>query len=158
MSNQIVKRFTMLMLVVGLAFAATAVSANAQTTSAHVIANIPFEFVVGTATLPAGKYTVRAATSNSEALRISSRDTESSAIRLSSLVKDKSEKRKARMVFHRYGQQYFLAEVWSGDNYGRQVFESKRERNLRREIEMIASKTNSASEGYQIVEVVALAR
>jgi hypothetical protein len=158
MLNQIVKSFTMLMLVVGLAFAATVVTANAQLTSTHVIADIPFDFVVGKATLPAGKYTVTSATSAGDALRITSRDNDSSAIRLCSAAMDKSEKRKARMVFHRYGQQYFLAEVWSGDNYGRLVFESKQERNLRRELEMIASKSDSPTESYQIVEVVALAR
>lgn len=147
----------MLSLVVGLAFAATVVSANAQSAT-YVIADIPFDFVVGKTTLPAGKYTVRAATSDGDALLIASRETEASAIRLSSGVTDKSEKRKARMVFRRYGQQHFLAEVWSGNELGRKVFESKTERRLRRELEMIAAKSGSASDRYQIVEVVALAR
>ena len=151
MSKQIFKSFTMLTLAVGLALAVGVASANGQMTSTRVIADIPFDFIVGGTTLPSGEYTVSAVTSNSDGLRISSRDGKSSAIRLSNLAMDESKKQNARLVFHRYGQQYFLAEVWTGQDYGRKLMESKRERSLRRELGSIASK----SETSQTVEIVA---
>lgn len=154
MSKQIFKSFTMLTLAVGLALAVGVASANGQMTSTRVIADIPFDFIVGGTTLPSGEYTVSAITSNSDGLRISSRDGKSSAIRLSNLAMDESKQRIARIVFRRYGQQYFLAEVWTGADYGRRLMQSKRERSLRRELASNASK----SETYQTVEIVALVR
>ena len=150
MSKQLVKSLTMLTLVVGLAMAAVVVPANGQV-STFVSADIPFDFIVANKTLPAGKYTVTEASSNG--LRIRSRDAESSAMRLTNVITDKSKKRSARMVFHRYGQQYFLTEVWSGESYGHQLLKCSKERHLREELARKAS-TN----GYEIVEVIAQVR
>ena len=158
MSNQIVKNLSMLTLVVGLALAAAVVSANGQATSILVTADIPFDFIVADKTLPSGRYTVRAATSDGQGLKISSRDGKASVIRLSNSAVETSKKRNARMVFHRYGQQYFLAEVWSGDDYGRQLLQCKKERYLRHELASNASKSDSAKRSYEIVEVVAMVR
>lgn len=157
MPKQLVKTLTMLTLVVGLALTAGVVSANAQLTSHGVIADIPFDFVVGDQTLPSGKYSVRATTNDGLGLRISNLNRKASAVRLSNSVTENSRKAKARMVFHRYGQQYFLVQIWSGDKYGNQLRECKKERNLRQDLAANASKNNPAADGYQIVEV-ALAR
>jgi len=157
MTKQLVKTLTMLTLVVGLALAATVLSAKAQLTSHGVIADIPFDFIVGDQTLPSGKYSVRAATGDGLGLTISNFNRKASAIRLTDPVTEKSENRNARLVFHRYGEQYFLAEIWSGDKQGNQFRECKRERSLQQDLAANASKTNSAKNGYQIVEV-ALAR
>lgn len=158
MSNQIVKSLTMLTLVVGLVLAAAVVSANGQVTSHLATADIPFDFIVADKTLPSGKYTVRAATGDGQGLAIRSVDGKSSVIRLSNSAEDTSKKRNARMVFHRYGQQYFLAEVWTGDSYGRRLMQSKKERRLREELASNTSKGDSVRGSYQIVEVVALVR
>ena len=151
MPKQILKTLTMLTLVVGFALTAAVVSANGQMTSTIVTANIPFDFVVADKTLPAGNYNVNSVTSDGAALKISSRDGKSAAMRLTDLIPEKREKRTARMVFHRYGQKYFLAEVWTGDEYGRELRRCKTERILQHEL---ASNTSN----YQIVEVVALVR
>ena len=158
MSKQIVKSLSMLTLVVGLALAAGVKSANGQTASHTVTATIPFDFIVGEKRLPAGKYIVTSATSDGLGLRIQNRTEKPSAFRLSNPVAEKSQKHSPRMVFHRYGQQYFLAEVWSGDSYGRQLMESKGERNLRQELASNESKSDSVKSGYEIVEVVASLR
>lgn len=158
MSKRIVKGLSMLTLIVGLALAVTVKSANGQTTSHAVTAQIPFDFIVGNKTLPAGRYMVSSATSDGEGVKILNRDGKSRAFRLTNLVAEKSQKRNARMVFHRYGQQYFLAEVWSGDGYGQQLIPCKRERNLRHELASNASKIDLASGSYQLVEVVASVR
>ena len=158
MAKQLLKTLTMLSLVVGLALAATVVSANGQTKSHAVTANIPFDFIVGDKTLPSGKYVVSAVTDNGAGLRISSRDGKASAIRFSLSVAEKSKNRSARMVFHRYGQQYFLAEVWSGEEYGRELMQCKKERTLRQEAASIAATRDSGQGNYQTVEVVAMVR
>lgn len=154
MTNQIVKRFTMLTLVVGLMLAGAVVSANAQANANRVTADIPFDFIVGDKILPAGKYTVNTTASNRQGLRISNSAGKSLAMIFSLAIAEKTEERTARMVFHRYGQQYFLAEVWSGDDYGSQLVKCKRERNVRRELASNDAKSGS----YQIVEVVAQVR
>jgi hypothetical protein len=157
MSSRILKNFTMLALVVGLALATTLVSANAQSKSV-VRADIPFDFIVGNKTLPAGKYMVNSATSDGQALNIRRREGKSLALVLTHEATEQSNKRIARMVFHRYGDQYFLAEVWSGDSYGRQLMESKIERNLRQELASNRPKSGSVTASYEIVEVAALVR
>ena len=158
MSKQFVKSLTMLTLVVGLALAATVVSANGQMTSQLAIADIPFDFIVADKTLPSGKYAVSKATDNGQVLRISSLDGKSSVIRLSISAIDTSKKQNARMVFHRYGQQYFLAQVWTGDSYGRELRQCQKERRLRKEMASIASNSDSGKASYEIVEVVAMVR
>ena len=130
MTKHLVKNLSMLTLVVGLALAAGVQSANGQT-SHGVTAAIPFDFVVGDKTLPAGNYLVSSVTNDGTGLRIQNRDAKPAAFRFSSLIPEKNNKRSARMVFHRYGQQYFLAEIWSADGYGRALRQCKRERNLR---------------------------
>jgi len=157
MSSRILKNFTMLALVVGVALATTLVSANAQSTSI-VRANIPFDFIVGDKTLPAGKYTVNSAASDGQALNIRTSEGKSLALVLTHDAAERSQKRIARMVFHRYGQQYFLAEVWSGASHGRQLMQSKRERNLRQELASNESKSDSVRSSYEVVEVAVLVR
>jgi hypothetical protein len=158
MPKQILKTLTILTLVVGFALAADVKSANGQATSTFVTANIPFDFVVGDKTLAAGNYNVSSLTSGGDALKIISRDGKSAAIRLTDMVPERSEKRTARMVFHRYGQKYFLAEVWTGDDYGRKLRRCKTERILRDELASNTLKRDSVNGSYQIVEVVALVR
>jgi hypothetical protein len=44
-----------------------------------------------------------------------------------------NSKSSPRLVFHKYGDQYFLAAVWGADEMGHALPESNRERSLRRE-------------------------
>ncbi|MDQ2921028.1 MAG: hypothetical protein M3R52_05380 [Acidobacteriota bacterium] len=160
MKKQILKRFTMLMLIVGLALATAAVSANAQ--SQRVIANIPFEFVVGDKTLPGGEYSLRSASAASDALMVQGADNGKSAVRLSYPAKEK-DKTHARLVFHRYGQSYFLAEVWDGQNTGRQIVKSRQERAIERELASIPlasipTRSEPARNTCETIEVVAVLR
>ncbi|MDQ6651883.1 MAG: hypothetical protein M3Y84_03975, partial [Acidobacteriota bacterium] len=67
MKKEILKAFTMLALIVALALATAVVSANAQSSNS-VIANIPFEFVVGGESMPSGKYITNAASADGRVL------------------------------------------------------------------------------------------
>ena len=82
MKREILKGVTMFAFLVALAIATAVVSANAQSSN-QLTSNIPFEFIVGNETLPAGAYTVRSVNDQGNALAIQSRDGENSAVRLS---------------------------------------------------------------------------
>ena len=159
MKSESLKRFTMLVLIT-LALATAAVSANAQSTASRVVANVPFEFSVGYKALPAGEYSVETITSASNGLLIKSSDGKISALRLSDATRQIKEKSQARLVFHRYGERYFLVEVWNGvDQTGRRITKSQEERALESEL-LLASATENAHPAatYEIVEVMALLR
>ena len=158
MKKELLKGLTMLTLVVALALATAVVSANAQSSN-KVVADIPFEFSVGYKTMPAGEYSVQAVSSAGNALLIQSRDAKTSALRLSDATEGIKNKAHARLVFHRYGERYFLAEVWNGaDSTGRQLLKSLEERAIERELASIASTSDEAGTTYEIVEVVAVLR
>ena len=153
MKKQLVKGITMLTMIVAIAFATAVVSAQAQSAKT-VISNIPFEFVVADQTLPAGKYQVHRAIGN--ALKISTRD--AAAFRLTNEI-EPSKDRRARLVFHRYGNRYFLAEVWTGaGEAGRQLLKSRQERAIEREMSTLASKLEQGECGPVLVEVAAVLR
>lgn len=96
-------------------------SAKAQSlATGRLVANIPFEFNVGSQTLPAGEYTVRniAQASANQVLQLRSRDGKVSAIvqtrGVISGIQDSS-----RLVFQRSGDRYHFAQAWmKGDRNG----------------------------------------
>jgi hypothetical protein len=157
MKKKLLKGFTMLMMMVALALATAAVSANAQSRN-NMMANIHFDFVVGDQTLPAGEYNVRAINEARNALMIQGTDNRKSATRLSFPNGELKNRTHARLVFHRYGQRYFLAQVWNGETAGRDLTKSKQERAMERELASIPSKSNPAQRAYETVEVVAVLR
>lgn len=149
MRKQMLKGFTMVILTVALALAAAVVSANAQSPS-KVSAVIPFDFTVGNQTMTSGEYSVSSISRDGEGLLIRSAGSGKSVIRLSNSIEPEKNKTHARMVFHRYGQRYFLAEVWGGGNStGRALTESREERAIRREFEKLSRNT------YETVELLA---
>jgi len=95
--------------------------------------NVPFAFDAGGKTLPAGQYEIRALTADGGGARlIQSKDRESSVILLTMPLEAKSGELEPRLVFHRYGDHYFLAQVWMGGLSGRRLFVSKREKEMAR--------------------------
>jgi len=154
-----IKGFTMLSLIVTLVLG-TALVANAQSTGMRVIANVPFEFSVGYKALPAGEYSVQSIAS-ANGLLIQSTDGKTSALRLSDATGRIKDKPKAHLVFHRYGERYFLAEVWNGvDNTGRQLLRSQEERAIESELRLASARENAHAPSviYETVEVVAILR
>jgi hypothetical protein len=155
MKRQILRGFTMLALTVAVSLATAVVSANAQ--SRTVIANIPFEFSVGEKALPSGQYMVKAITENGNALAVQNRRSGKSAMRLSNSIQASEESETTKLVFHRYGPRYFLAEVWvSGEKSGRQLIKTKEERTIESQLAAIFPKSEQAN--YEVVEIVASLR
>jgi hypothetical protein len=142
----------MLILVVAVAFATAVVSANAQSSNT-MRSQVPFEFIVGNKTLPAGEYKVSSPLSNNAAVMIRSTDGENGVVRLTNSIGSNADTSQAKLVFHRYGDKYFLAEIWSGaDSTGRVLLKSKQEKALRREYSAVAQAT------YEMIEILAMVR
>jgi hypothetical protein len=158
MKKELLKGFTMLMLVVVLALASAVVSANAQSAN-KVVADIPFEFSVGYKTMPSGEYQMRTIMSAGDALMIQSADAKLSALRQTEATAKMKDNNHARLIFHRYGERYFLAEVWNGANStGRQLLKSQEERALEGELANVSSPGSIAGNTFEIVEVAATYR
>jgi hypothetical protein len=158
MKKELLKGFTMLMLVVVLGLATAVASANAQSAN-KVFADIPFEFSVGYKTMPAGEYTVQTVATAGNSLMIQSADGKMAAVRLSEETRPIKNKTAARLVFHRYGERYFLAEVWNGvDLKGRQLLKSQEESAIERELASILSNHATEKNTYETVEVIATYR
>ena len=113
-------------------------------------AQVPFDFHVGDRLVRAGSYTVKSLTDDELVLRISNGSEIATTTTNSGRDKGNGEG-SPRLVFHKYGDQYFLAAVWGGDSNGRTLSESKRERNLRREM----SAARGGDAGMEVVTVAA---
>ena len=157
MKNELLRGTTMVLLVVVLAVATAAATTSPQAAN-RVVADVPFEFSVGYKTMPKGEYRIQIVNSANDALLIQSADGKTSALRLSEATSRIKNKTQARLVFHRYGERYFLAEVWSGTETGRQLLKSQEERAIERELASIASTSDESHATFEIVEVVAALR
>jgi hypothetical protein len=105
----------------------TAATLFAQTESQRLMkVNIPFAFGVEDHSLPPGEYLVLTVTPE-RSIRIVSADGKHSAIvnTLPNYAKSPSET--SRLVFHKYGTEYFLSQVWTGgQNVARNPLSGKR--------------------------------
>jgi hypothetical protein len=114
---------------------AASASANAQSLEYRLTANIPFDFSVVDKKLPAGEYWIsRAKLSNGDLImQITSTDGHTNVNRLTIPTVRVEAMSKGSLVFHRYGDDYFLSEVWpAGGLTGRKLPKSHAERELAR--------------------------
>jgi len=131
MKKQLVNGLTKIGFLSVMALVMAVGSAQGQSLAHKLRANIPFDFVVADKKLPAGEYSIgRAQQGNGDTvLLISSVDGHSNAIRLTTPVTLLDPKDKGTLVFHCYGDQYFLSQVWvDGATTGRLFVESRGER------------------------------
>lgn len=156
MKKEMLKGFTMLLLIVVMAIASAVVS-NAQS-SQRIVATIPFEFSIDYKTMPAGDYVIQALSSAGDALLIQKTDGSTSVLRQANVVAEVAKESRPRLVFHRYGRHYFLTEVWNGTQNGRRLPKSKAERVFEDELANISSRSELVQSSYEAVEVFALAR
>jgi len=158
MKSRILKGMTTLLIVAGLMLVAGVATANGQSKD-RLVAQVPFEFIVGDKTLASGEYKLRTVTSAGEALLIKNADAGDAAIRMTSPIGYDHSKTYARLVFHRYDNRYFLSQVWmSGEGIGRELQRSAQERAIERELAAIPAKGDVASGSYKVIEIVAMVR
>ena len=96
-----------------------------------LVVNIPFAFVAGNATLPAGEYRVQEWDRNPALLLIQCSDPIESAMVVTNAAQAKELQSESKLVFNRYNNRYFLSQVWTaGSIRGRQLFKSPREKEM----------------------------
>lgn|SRR5262249_3928492 len=138
--------------VFGFLLALAAASVHAQS-GTKIAARMPFDFTVGGTKLRAGEYTVTALSSSSDVLTIRSMDAKSAVMRLAGPIYASRPSVETRLVFHRYGERYFLSEVWTaGETTGRRLFKSSQERAIEKELRNASKR--EAQAGYERVEII----
>ena len=92
----------------------------AQTINHSVRATVPFQFSVGDKTLEAGQYLI--SSTQEKVITIRNVDNNGFALALSNAVEDFNVV-EPKLVFHQYGEKYFLAQVWLDSGVGRGLAE-----------------------------------
>jgi hypothetical protein len=123
-------------------------TASAQ--SGALLSHIPFAFTVGTTTMEAGTYAVSLDGVTRTTLTV--RNSNQRVIALSTGGRSDASDKPTRLVFHRYGQRYFLREVWFAGNRAETLPERDEESIL------IQEKWRIAASEPAIVSVVASLR
>jgi hypothetical protein len=109
------------------ALAAIAAVAPAQARQdVHLVARVPFAFTVGTTTLPSDTYYLSRMNEHRDVLLL--RGDRTGAIVYTNEQKLPRSERDPSLVFHRYGDQYFLREIQWEDTSRLDVPETKAER------------------------------
>ena len=121
------KAFALSGLLVLLTFASALGQSDRQT-----IIHIPFNFSVGEKTFPAGKYVIERTWKTSDSVWVIKRkDNVGKAMLLTRPVRANETQQETRLVFHQYGDLYFLTAFWTaGDATGRELQMSDREKSL----------------------------
>ena len=109
-------------------------TAFAQLPGIPVRVNIPFDFLVRGKTLPAGEYEISRLTDEPQLLEISNIRNRHEHAAIETEPVEGRVPNHGKVVFHRYGDSYFLNEIWTaGLETGRELPASHQERVLRRE-------------------------
>jgi len=109
------------------------VPAYAQSTD-RITANIPFDFIAGNKTFPAGEYTFdRGLPQAPDLLLIRSADNHLSLFLNVLGEQAKQTPTETDLIFNKIGDEYFLSQLWiSGEDRGREVPKPRAERELER--------------------------
>ena len=137
MNRSFIRKVTMgSLLMMAAMFVVTA--AQGQSLSDHIRGKIPFDFVVRDKQLPAGEYFIGNAQTTSDIfMAIRSRNSVANALTIPVQIGTPTDT--AKLIFHRYGDQYFLFQVWhAGATTGRAVPKSRAERDVARKARLSA--------------------
>jgi len=112
---------------VGLVVLLASLAAFAQMPT-KLVANIPFDFAVSAKTHPAGQYEIVPSAPNN-LLIIRNTDGRGAELVVAGYLSSTRPPAAAQLVFHRYGNQYFLSQIW-GLGSGKLLFPAKAEKEL----------------------------
>ncbi len=109
-------------------------SASAQTHTA--LANVPFDFTVGSTPLPAGTYTITSS-APSHVIWLDSRSGGHAAVM--GLAGDSRPLAPNKIVFHKYGSDYFLSDVrCDSASLNMHITPSKKEKEVRQRLQEVS--------------------
>lgn len=157
MKVQLVNVITKVSLLSAMLLVTSVASAQGQSLAYRIKANIPFDFSIGEKKLPAGTYSVGRLRQNSDdsVLVIDDETGRSKAIQLSNSAQRSNAMDKATLVFHHYGDQFFLFQVWPGGaTFGREFRKSRSERELRNLARNSSNRTMAEAEKVETVTIV----
>jgi hypothetical protein len=98
-----------------------------------MVVNIPFEFVAGNVTLPAGEYVVQAPISEPAVFLINRTTPHASIVLMTNSAESRDPQSTSKLVFNCYGNRHFLSQVWkAGYAQGKRLLQSPREKELSR--------------------------
>jgi hypothetical protein len=126
-------QFISRLLILGLLIAAGDICAKAQALAEGTIeADVPFAFIVGEKTFPAGKYTLkRAGDTNPGVLEIRNDNGRGTIFFDVETAQANENPRQTKLVFEKIGDQYFLSEIWASDtNVGYRLPKTSEEKSL----------------------------
>jgi len=106
-----------------------------------LVVNIPFDFMAGDTALPAGEYSIKVSAPERTLLLIDRKDAAASSFMNTEAVATTEIQSESKLIFNRYGDRYFLSQVWTeGNSRGRQLLKSAREKEM-------AQRTNIETQG-----------
>jgi hypothetical protein len=134
MKIQLIRNFGLALLAAASVYAQGSQKLNVQ---------VPFEFHMGNSMLPSGEYTVDDAAPG--VVRLRSADSKSAAMIITIPVQTSDRPSEGKLVFNKYGDEYFLSKVWrAGSKTGSALPKTRREAevaaNARRGIESIMAR------------------
>jgi hypothetical protein len=106
---------------------------SAMPAKAEVRITIPFDFSVGKVSLPSGTYSVTRTGAAHSLLQLCHKQGKGDAVATINSIQSNREalSDKDKLVFHRYGNQYFLAQFWTqGSSVGFELPTSEAERQI----------------------------
>jgi hypothetical protein len=136
MSTMTNSRFQTFLAAAVIAVASLAPPSSAQTTT-QLRADIPFAFQFGPRHYPAGVYTVKSLLERFVFLK--SKSDEGAGMVASSGYN--KELTRGKLVFHRYGNHYFLEEIWTPNTSSHlRLVQTPAERHIRKELTVASRK------------------
>ena len=94
----------------------------------RVVANVVFDFHLGQKAMSSGQYEVHSMSQEVAVLR--DMDSNISAFLIKSMHVQGTDNEHARLVFNKYGDQYFLSQIWDGSETGIELPKSQREKEI----------------------------
>jgi hypothetical protein len=96
-----------------------------------LVVRIPFDFVADGKTLPAGEYSIKTSGPERTLLLIDRQNASASIFAGTNAIIASEPKSESKLVFNRYGDRYFLSQVWTaGNSCGRLLLMSDREKEV----------------------------
>jgi hypothetical protein len=118
---------------IALSIAATLVASGTAFAQNHTVqATVPFNFTVGSTSLPAGTYTVKNVNSDGTVLGLSNQEQNVATIVMGQADANGAAQN-GKMIFHKYGDRYFLSEIRYANSTAKVYFSPTRTEKKARE-------------------------
>ncbi len=124
---------TQILAITGAVVLSTLMAGECRAQSRTLEAKVPFAFEVGDKTMPAGNYRIESMPTGAGSLQVIRSASGDVRVTLSTIaIPARNGSSEPELIFHRYGNRYFLAQIQTGDHHARELFESRLEKELAR--------------------------